>query len=117
MRNCIPAPAVGRRLSPQSSVLSPEASPSGGMADAVDSKSTALWGMPVRVRPRAPNLLTVHRWPLAEVTQSTENGQRSTANDKARAPILLAVHRWPLAEVIRSTANGQQPTTKACADS
>src|SRR5437867_9071613 len=42
MRNCIPTPAVGRKLSIRSSVLSPDAGPSGEMADAADSKSAGV---------------------------------------------------------------------------
>src|SRR6266536_1383925 len=38
-RNCIPLHTVGKKLSRQSSVRSPEKSPSGEMADAADSKS------------------------------------------------------------------------------
>src|SRR6266568_2423587 len=144
MRNCIPAPAVGKRLTwsrhPEprrrrrissagrhrilrsfAVLRMTNTSPSGGMADAVDSKSTALWGMPVRVRPRAPQraplrgALSVVGSQLSVLGLQTTKSQKSMRNLLILAFVLTTAGVF--ADVGRPQTDNRQPTTDNAARS
>ena len=147
MRNCIPAPAVGRRLTwsrhPEprrrrrissaemhrilrsfAALRMTNTSPSGGMADAVDSKSTALWGMPVRVRPRAPQKGAASRRVLScrlsvlnlQTTDNRELTTRRSRSVRPRAPQKGAASRrvagYQLSVLGLQTTDNRQLTTR-----